>query len=180
MRALSQTRPARTLGSWNSFDDIFSEFGNGYDFSNSDLTMLSDRGFAPAMDVEEKEGVYLITVDLPGLKKEDIQINVSDRVLTISGERVKEKKGQGYYFERSYGQFSRSISLPENIVDEEIEAHYEDGELKLALPKAETTKTKTIQVQTDKTGGLLEKFFGPKEESVNKELKNKTGDTQKH
>ena len=55
MRALSQTRPARTLGSWNSFDDIFSEFGNGYDINNFDSTMLNDRGFAPAMDVEEKQ-----------------------------------------------------------------------------------------------------------------------------
>ena len=183
--SVSQTRPVRTFGLWNNFDDIFSEFGSGFDNSIYETSMLSDREFSPAMDVEEKEGAYLMTVDLPGIKNEDIQINVSDRVLTISGERVKEKTGQEHYFERSFGRFSRSISLPENVKCDEIEAHYENGVLKLALPKAETSKTKTIHVQSGKSGGFLEKFFSSKGEPESKkiqskEIKNKTGDTQEH
>ena len=183
MRSLSQIRPMRTLGSWNQFDDIFNEFDSSF-FNSPALSSA----FSPAMDVEEKEGVYLITVDLPGIKKEDIEIHVSERTLTISGERVKEKKGQGHYFERSYGQFARSITLPENVKADDIEAEYEDGELKLLLPKAELAKAKTIQVQSGHTGGLLKKFFGTGSDSGSKteskgtenKSENKMGDAQKH
>lgn len=172
MRSLSQIRPMRTIGSWNNFDDIFNEFDNSF-FTTPSVSSA----FSPAMDVEEKEGVYLITVDLPGIKKEDIDIHVSDRTLTISGERVKEKKGQGHYFERSYGQFARSITLPEHVKADDIEAHYEDGELKLLLPKAETAKAKTIQVQSGQSGGLLKKFFSPDKSS---EPKAEARESEKH
>ena len=176
MRSLSQIRPLRTLGSWNHLDDVFNEFDNSF-FNTPALNSLD---FTPAMDVEEKEGVYLITVDLPGIKKEDLQIHVSDRTLTVSGERVKEKKGQGHYFERSCGQFARSITLPENVKADEIEAHYEDGELKLLLPKAELTNAKTIQVQSGQKGGLLKKFFGSDTETNKSETQKKMGEAPKH
>jgi HSP20 family protein len=158
MRSLTPFRSGRNAMTWDSpFEDIF-------DFMPSNMS----REFNAALDVEEREGAYLITVDLPGIKKDEIQINLTDRTLTVSGERTRESKGQGHYYERSYGRFARSLTLPENVKSEAIEAHYEDGVLKLVLPKAEAEKAKAIKIQSGKpSGGLLEKFFGAKETEKN-------------
>jgi HSP20 family protein len=177
MRTLSQYRPTGLFRGWDNFEDIFNDFERA--MTPAQLSQQR-QDFTPALDVEEKEGVYLITVDLPGIKKDDIQINLSDRNLTISGERVKEKRGQGHYFERNYGRFVRSLTLPENVKAESIEAHYEDGVLKLLITKAETEKAKSIKVQSGKTGGLLEKFFGSKQEPETKDVKNAGESPQQH
>lgn len=164
MRSLSPFRPSRSLLNWESpFEDIFTDFER----SLSSMPSVMARDFNPALDVEEKEGMYLVTVDLPGIKKDDIQINLSDRTLTISGERSKETKGQGHYYERSYGRFARSLTLPDTVQADSIEAHYEDGVLKVVIPKAEEAKAKPIKIQTGKpAGGLLERFFSGKEEKT--------------
>jgi HSP20 family protein len=161
MRSMTPFRSNRSLMNWESpFEDLFNEFERS-------LSPNGSRDFNPALDVEEKEGVYLITIDLPGIKKEDIQINVNDRTLSVSGERSRETKGQGHYFERSYGRFARSLTLPENVNADAIEAHYEDGVLKVALPKAEEKKGKSIKIQSGKqNGGLLDRFFGNKDEKT--------------
>lgn len=172
MRSVSPFRSGRGLTSWDSaLSDLFGDFERSFDNFPQ-----ARRDFSPALDVEEKEGVYLVTMDVPGIKKDDIQINLSERTLTISGERTRENRGQGHYYERSYGRFARSLTLPENVQEDAIEAHYEDGILKLVLPKAEETKAKTIKVQSGKTGGLLEKFFG----GTNKEQGTTTEKDPKH
>lgn len=163
MRSLTPFRTGRSLSNWESpFDDFFNDF-------EKSLTnfMPSGMDFNPSLDIEESEGAYLVTVDLPGIKKDDLQINMTGRTLSISGERKKEDKGQGRYYERSYGRFVRSLTLPEDVKADDIEAHYEDGVLKLVIAKAEGERTKAIKVQSGKPqGGLLEKFFTKKDEKT--------------
>jgi HSP20 family protein len=88
--------------------------------------------------------------EIPEMKKEDIKLNVSDDVLTITGERKyeKEEKNKKYHrVERSYGSFMRSFSLPENADGTKVSAEYKDGVLKIHLPKSEKSKPKAIEVK---------------------------------
>ena len=107
------------------------------------------RRWAPAVDLLEREDSLVLRADLPGLKEEDVQIEVRDNVLTISGERRAEFEDseQGYYrIERAYGNFSRSLSLPDGVDADKIEAHFEDGVLEVKIPKPEERKPKRISI----------------------------------
>jgi HSP20 family protein len=103
----------------------------------------------PACDLSETTEGYLLTFDLPGLKREDISIDVTGRRLVVSGERRwDDERTEANYFrrERSYGKFSRAFELPEGTNVDAIEAGYENGVLKLAVPKAEESKVRKIQI----------------------------------
>lgn len=108
-------------------------------------------GFVPVVNTREGENAYHIDVDLPGVKKEDISVDVDKNVLTVSGERKtkKEVKEEDYYkIETSFGKFSRSFTIPENVDVENIEARSEDGVLEVIIPKLEDKKTKkTITIK---------------------------------
>ncbi|XGC80607.1 Hsp20/alpha crystallin family protein [Bdellovibrio bacteriovorus] len=163
----------RHLTPWSerrlSTGDFFSEMERMFeDFTrNSDFPVSS--GFNPVTDVEEEEGHYLMTIDLPGMKKEDIKIDVKNNVLTISGERKREtnvsegKKGQR--FERSYGSFTRSFTLPSTVNADDIEARYEDGVLSLFLPKTPETQARKIEIES-KAGGFFDKLLHSKKDEV--------------
>lgn len=111
------------------------------------------REFSPAYEVNERDDHFAISVDLPGVKKDEIKIEVVDKALTISGERKK--------FEKSYGTFKRSFVLPNTVSTDKIEAHYEDGVLQLYVPKTPAAQARTIEVQGGKSS-FLEKFLGTK------------------
>jgi len=103
----------------------------------------------PACDLSETKEGYLLTLDIPGLKREDISIDVTSRRLVVSGERRwEDERAEANYFrrERSYGKFSRAFELPEGTDLDSIEASYENGVLRLAVPKAEESKTRKIQI----------------------------------
>ncbi|WP_373072338.1 Hsp20/alpha crystallin family protein [Sulfurimonas sp.] len=96
-------------------------------------------GFTPAMNTREGEFAYHIDVDLPGVKKDDIKVDIKDNVLTISGERTlkSEVKEEDYYkIETSFGKFQRSFTLPDSIDTESITASAEDGVLEIVIPKS--------------------------------------------
>jgi HSP20 family protein len=106
--------------------------------------------FAPALDVHEGAEGYTITVSLPGVKPEDVDIQYQQGILTISGTMQDEKQQQqGTYHlrERRQGRFSRSLSLPDAVDADRAQAQFEHGVLTLSLPKAESTKPRRIQVQ---------------------------------
>lgn len=108
------------------------------------------QSWLPSMDVVESEGDIKFKAELPGMKPEDIRIEMEDNVLTISGERKFEEKvreDKYYRIERRYGSFSRSIALPQNVRADQIEANYENGVLEVTIPKAEETKPKKIEVK---------------------------------
>ncbi len=106
--------------------------------------------WAPRVDIVEANGGFELNADLPGMKKEDIKIEIQDNMLTLRGERKieEEKKEENYRLaERCYGQFIRTFTLPENVNRNGIEAEFKDGVLKLAIPKVEKAKPKEIEVK---------------------------------
>jgi HSP20 family protein len=106
--------------------------------------------WAPALDISERKDAYLVTVELPGLKPEDLDITMEDGLLTIQGERqlTSESSEEQYHrVERRYGSFRRSITLPAHVMAEGIQASFEDGVLEILLSKAEEATPKRIQVR---------------------------------
>ena len=106
--------------------------------------------WAPTIDLSEKDGKYILTAELPGLKRDDICLSVEDGVLTLSGrkESNREEKGEEYYVkETREGSFCRSFKLPKDIDVENAEATYKEGVLKVVLPHKEEPKGKRIEVK---------------------------------
>jgi len=141
----------RTLNTFNLFDEIDGYFNRAYD----------ERNFQPACDVAESDDHFLMSFDLPGIRKEDLKIEASGNLLTISGEKRRDWSGTDdqhkvQRIERSHGFFKRSFTLPSSIEHAKIEAQYKDGVLSLYLPKASTAKTRQIEIKTGEDVG----FFG--------------------
>ncbi|MGZ4964889.1 MAG: Hsp20/alpha crystallin family protein [Limisphaerales bacterium] len=127
----------------NIFDRAFGQF-----FESPAQTQLVG-GWVPAVDLYEDKDNLTVKCELPGMKKDDIDISLHEGFLTISGERKQEeqkKEGEVYRTERYEGRFSRSLSLPSKVDAEKINATYKDGVLTVTLPKAEEAKPKQIQV----------------------------------
>lgn len=127
------------------FSDMIDEF------FNESLTKTAGNGsFLPGIDIIENDTHFMVNVNLPGMNKEDIKLDLDDRVLTISGERKQEtedKNAKYHLIETRYGSFSRSFTLPENINNESIQAVYENGVLKLSIEKVEKKVSKQIEVK---------------------------------
>jgi HSP20 family protein len=106
--------------------------------------------WAPALDISERKDAYLVTVELPGVEAEDMEITLEDGLLTIQGERHfahDSSEQQFHRVERRYGAFRRSITLPAQVQAEQIEASFENGVLQIVVPKMEEAKPKRIQVR---------------------------------
>ena len=109
--------------------------------------MLS--GWAPVVDLFENKDSFVVKAELPGMKKEDIEISLHEGALLVSGERKREEKskpGETYREERFYGKFHRSIALPKPVAADQVKATYKDGVLTVTLPKTEEVKPKQIEV----------------------------------
>lgn len=107
------------------------------------------RRWVPAMDVVETGGHYIVRADLPGLSDENVNIQLQDNVLTISGERKTEPDTQqeGYYrLERAFGGFSRSLTLPDGVDPDTVQAHIDRGVLEIRIPKPEQKKPRQVQI----------------------------------
>ena len=107
---------------------------------------------SPSVDIYEEGTDVVVKADVPGMDKKELTVDLTDNVLTISGEKKKEEKieKKDYHrYERSYGSFCRSFRLPEGINTEKIEAHYNDGVLKVRLPKTEEAKKHTKKIPVD-------------------------------
>ena len=144
--SIFSTDPFGTLR--EEFDQMLSNW-----FNTSD-TSISFPSFAPLLDMSETDANYEVKMDLPGVKANEVKVQVSDNVLTISGERkcekadCKEKGGTPHHVERYHGTFSRSIVLPAAVKQDKIDAHYKDGVLTVTLPKAENVKPCQIPVKS--------------------------------
>jgi HSP20 family protein len=104
----------------------------------------------PALDISERKDAYLVTVELPGVTLDDLQITLEDGLLTIQGERHLANDAADQQFhrvERRYGAFRRAITLPAHVLADAVEASVEDGVLQVLVPKAEEVKPKRIQVR---------------------------------
>lgn len=103
-------------------------------------------GFTPSLDVYEATDDYLVLVDLPGVKPEDVTIEVNDHVLTIAGTRAPAELGDGKLLERPYGSFVRNLTLPKGVDSDKIAADYRNGVLELRIPKPAQAKPKRIAI----------------------------------
>lgn len=106
--------------------------------------------FEPEIDLAEEKDSFIVKADLPGIKKEELDIKVEGRLLTLKGERKEEKetKEKNYYAsERFYGAFTRMIELPADVKADQVKAAYKDGVLEITLPKTEGAKAKQITVE---------------------------------
>lgn len=112
-----------------------------------DLLKMAD--WMPTSDISETSAAYLIKAEIPGVKKEDVKVNVQNGMLTIQGERKQEteEKDKKYHrIERSYGSFMRSFRIPEDADESAIKAEFKDGMLNVTLNKSSKAKSKTIDV----------------------------------
>ena len=108
-------------------------------------------GWEPSVDIYEDKDKTTVRAELPGMRKEDIHVNLDGDTLTISGERKQEeehKNGEAYRSERFFGRFIRTITLPHAVDPKKIQANYKDGVLTITLPKSEDSKPKQIEVRT--------------------------------
>lgn len=141
MSLIKYSRPNSQLLS-RSFNDIIDEFfSNGGSFNN-------DR-FMPEVDIAENDTHFEIDVALPGMKKEDIHVDLENGRLTISGERSmnnKEENKNYYRVESMYGSFNRSFYLPDSVDENSVEAKYKDGMLHITIKKDESKTRKQIAV----------------------------------
>ncbi len=122
------------------FDAFMSPFEGNYTYSN----------LSPRLDISETKDKYEIKAELPGIDEKDINLSVNDGLLTISGEKKTETedKNKGYYLkECSYGAFSRSVRVPENVFDDKIEAKFKRGVLTINMPKKEPLMPKTRKIE---------------------------------
>lgn len=157
---MERWRPGRGLIAWRPFRDLEEMRTRFDDMLGRPLLPAvwrriptMEMGWAPAIDVFEKDDRFVVKAELPGMKEEDINISVVGDTLTIKGERQVEsevKDDDYYYCERSYGTFSRSLAVPFNVDTKKIEANYEDGVLEISLPKIPAVKPKKISVSAKK------------------------------
>ncbi len=126
------------------FDRLFGSF-----FPTFDEDAEPNVSWTPHLDVLETEDAYLLEMDVPGVSRDDIQINLQDGVLTVSGERSSREVTENdnvVRVERQAGRFFRSFRLPKQINDQKIEARHENGVLMVTLPKIEESKPRKIKV----------------------------------
>lgn len=159
--ALSQSRKVKnmnTLITWNQlremgeaqnrFNRFLGEFPNR--MGNGEPHSLTVADWSPEVDISQDDHGYLLKADLPDMKKEDVRVTVEDNILSVSGERKTEKEDQKRKFhrvERSYGNFRRSFTLPEDAIGSKVTADFRDGVLKVHLPTTTIAKSKAIQVK---------------------------------
>jgi HSP20 family protein len=114
------------------------------------------RRWVPQMDLVEAEDHFVLKADLPGLDEQDVSIEVQDGTLTISGERKAEHESRerGWYrIERSFGSFSRSLTLPERVDTDAISASFDRGVLEVRIPKPEEHKPRRVEIKAGSAGG---------------------------
>ena len=125
-------------------------FDNFFEDRNIPAFFGEAKAWIPAFDIKENEKEYVVTAELPGIDVKNLDITLSEGVLTVKGEKnqEKEEKGEDYCrVERQYGSFQRSFRIPGETKTDKVDATYKDGILKLVLPKAEAVKAKKIEVK---------------------------------
>jgi HSP20 family protein len=135
----------------NQMDEFFQEVSGIPAFPEA----WSTPTFLPSCEVKEVDEHYILSIDLPGMRKEEIKVEVKGNQLSISGERReenKEKKKGSYRSERSYGFFERTFALPEEVKAEQITTEYADGVLSIAIPKFTAARAQQVKIGESKPG----------------------------
>jgi len=139
--------PSDFFGIQREINRVFDSFIRGG--VQADESLMTSY-WTPAVDIAEKQDEYIVKMELPGVNKDDVKINLESNILTIKGEKKQEKEEMEknlHRIERSYGSFQRSFTLPTTVKSDKIDAVFKDGVLSISLPKAEEAKPKQIEVK---------------------------------
>ena len=148
MTYLTTRRPMRNLFSLHNemgriFGDLFAPHEDGTD--------AEETSWMPTVDISETENGYEIRAELPGVSEDDVNVSITDNVLTVKGEKRQEAETEGKNYhrvERRYGNFQRRFTLPSEVETDDIKAEFSDGVLTLAIPKPEAVKPTEIPITT--------------------------------
>lgn len=166
LKEKSKEKEVREIRPWRPFfsptrleqtiDRMFQDFYKGPRFSFGWPEELRRDGelalSVPAVEIYDEKDDVVIKAELPGMKKEDLEINLAGEVLTIKGEKKREEeiKEKDYYFsERSFGSFERSIDIPQKVLPDKVRASFKDGILEVRLQKSEESKKKEIKIKVE-------------------------------
>jgi HSP20 family protein len=158
--ALIRWEPARELSSLQTeMNRVFNTFFDAPAGGDGGNGGQAARRWVPPMDLVETGDHFVLRADLPGLSEEDIQIEVEDNVLTVSGERKAEHEEQqeGFYrVERAFGLFRRSLTLPEGVDPDAVQAQFDKGVLEVRIPKPEERKPRRVSIRVGDQPGAIE------------------------
>jgi HSP20 family protein len=146
--AIPRYRDRNWLSPWTEFDEMANRLNRV--FAGHDATGSESVTWLPAVNVKEMPEELLLTAELPGMRKEEVEIELENNVLTIRGRKdeTREEKGDRRFhvWERRYGSFQRSFTLPRTVAEDQIEATFENGVLRVHMPKAPEAKGKKIVI----------------------------------
>ncbi|MEW6419594.1 MAG: Hsp20/alpha crystallin family protein [Nitrospirota bacterium] len=153
-KELVKVEPSKTLSPFETAERWFEDFfRRPFSLMGPSwwprLRMPEIEEVTPSVDIFEDRDDIVVKADLPGMKKEDINVSLTDDTITLSGEKKKEEKVEkkNYYsFERSYGSFTRSFRLPTEVQTDKAKARFEDGVLEIRVPKTEEAKKKEKKI----------------------------------
>jgi HSP20 family protein len=147
MNTLTRWRsPRLTWPAWPSLESIDRRLGRLFEppFATEETF-----GFSPPANLVEQDGEYLLTVELPGMKKEDVSVSVEEDYVVVKGEKQAEKEEKGsrwHVVERSWGSFERSFPLPRTVQSDKVKAEFEDGILSVHLPKRTEARGRRVEI----------------------------------
>ena len=131
MKLITWNSTARPISIFNDFDNFLNDFSSSFNYSSS---------WEPKFEVLNTDTIYCIRAEIPGMSKKDIDIELENNTLSISGDRKWNDKDQNNYSEFSYGKFYRSFNLPEDVKENNIKASMKDGILSVQVPRLEKVK----------------------------------------
>lgn len=143
---------SRSLSPWRELEDMTDRLSRI--FGEGGSTRRGDGGtWYPAVNVEETSDEMVLTAEMPGMSEEDIELELENNVLTLSGEKQQQREEgeerRYHLWERTYGSFQRSFTLPRTVNADEIEARFKDGILHVHMPKQEEAKGRKIAIRTE-------------------------------
>ncbi|MBI4690639.1 MAG: Hsp20/alpha crystallin family protein [Nitrospirae bacterium] len=155
-KEVAKVEPSRAISPFDDMEKMFDEFFRRpfpligpswwprFGIEREDIS--------PTVDIFEEDNDVVVKAELPGMKKEDIDVNITDNTITISGEKKKEEKVEkkNYYrVERSYGSFTRTFRMPSEVQSDQAKASFKDGVLEVKIPKTEEAKKKEKKVEIE-------------------------------
>jgi len=148
---------------WRELDQLSNRLASAFDWSNGGTfpTPSSAGAWAPAVSVEETDSELILTAELPGMKPGDVELHVENNILTIRGEKREERTEQDegrrfHLWERNYGAFQRSFTLPRTVRGDDIKAEFDNGLLRVRMPKAPEARSRRIEIGVGLPSGEAE------------------------
>jgi len=155
MRALTTRRWGADVSPWHELENLGGRMRRWMDYPDFGTPLFkaplfSEDAWLPAVELVEEDSEFVLTAELPGMSKEDVDVSVDDNILTLKGEKKTEREvahDRMHIRERGYGTFERSFTLPRNVEAEKIRADFHDGLVEIHMPKGDAAKSRHIEIK---------------------------------